>query len=261
MTTPPLFRDFPSAIRAVQRHLRQNGNHVETESWQAMKNPPKFYEALNVSFSAVIPHASEWVDQIKPNEEWADEHFAERIGGEPLNPGKSYKNWPMYKNNPHNDTSRDKDGKFSHTYMERIWPRFANRDENACNIGIRHPYGDLNFLIQLLNKEPFTRQAYLPIWFPEDGTAALVGERVPCTLGYHFIRRGHNMHVVYYIRSCDFFRHFRDDIYLTIKLLYFILSNLRDHSLPVWGDVTLGTFTMHVTSLHIFSKEYNLLKD
>lgn len=285
-TTPPLFPNFSIAIKQVQLYLRHWGNNVETESWQAMKKPIEFFEALNVSFSVYIPHRDEWVKQIKPNIPWADDHFLERVGGEPLNPGEQYKNWPMYKNNPNNDTSRVFNGKFSHSYMERFWPKkagdghFVLRMQNGSQIksdspgfgvwegynekpikGIRFDFSDLNTLIGNMDIEPFTRQAYLPIWFPEDGEAVRQGHRVPCTLGYHFIRRGKELHMVYYIRSCDFIRHFRDDIYMAVKLADHILQTLIDKNLQLWGDAKLGTFTMHITSLHIFAKEVNLLKD
>lgn len=264
MTTPYIYPNFLSAIRMVQLYLRQNGTHLQTESWQGMKTPPEFYEALNVSFSVYIPHWAQWVEEIKPNIPWANDHFAERVGGQPLNPGEQYKNWPMYKNNPGNDTSRVNNGQFSHTYMERFWPKQAGGDFECgteYNSGIRFELADLNTLMENMKKEPFTRQAYLPIWFPEDGEAVAMGQRVPCTLGYHFMRRGKVIHMVYYIRSCDFLRHFRDDIYLALRLVRYILLTLQANDHEKWHDVSLGTFTMHITSLHIFSKEYNLIKD
>jgi thymidylate synthase len=156
------------------------------------------------------------------------------------------------------------DEKFSHTYMERFWPKKAwdedTRPTNGKHLGIRYEYGDLLDLIGLLSREPYTRQAFLPVWFPED-TGSTHGGRVPCTLGYHFIRRGNHFHMVYYIRSCDFFRHFRDDIYLGVRLLYWILNNLEIKDQKGWRDVKPGIFTMHITSLHIFNNEYpKLLK-
>lgn len=266
----PIHHDFTSAINEVKLHLRQSGNHLETESWQGMKKPPEFYEALNVSFAAMIPSTSiETLKiQVKPNLPWADDHFRERVGGKPLNPGNEYKNWPPYKNNPSNDKFRTTgEGQFSHTYMERFWPKHAGNYQTGCggenytNRGIRFDYGDLSTLLGVLKAEPFTRQAFIPIWFPEDGEAALAGSRVPCTLGYHFIRRGDSMHINYYIRSCDFIRHFRDDIYLACRLLYYIIQVLKSNDYTKWATVQPGIFTMHITSLHIFSKEYNLLKD
>lgn len=269
--------DFISAINAVQFHLRNNGVHLETGSWQGIQKPIEFFEALNVSFTTMInPDMIKLQQQIKPNLPWAEDHFYERIGGKPLNPGEQYKNWPYYKNNPSNDKFRTTDGeKFSHTYMERFWPMHAGKVTDGfiktvnpelgpsvnMNRGIRFDYGDLNTMMEVMKKDPYTRQAYLPIWFPEDGAASYMGERVPCTLGYHFIRRGHQLHMTYYIRSCDFIRHFRDDIYLACRLLLFILQTLKSNDFPAWGSVQPGVLTMHIVSLHIFSKEYNLLKD
>lgn len=273
----PTISTYPNlriAIRNVQQHLKYWGVHLETESWQGVKQPREFFEALNVSFSAPIPQTKEELaDEVLPNMPWAENHFKERIGGEPLNPGNQYKNWPYYKNNPLNDQFRTTEGgKFSHTYMERFWPKHAGMDghkpigfntELAENCGIRFQFGDYSDLKQILFNEPYTRQAYLPIWFPEDGVAATKGERVPCTLGYHFIRRGKTLNITYYIRSCDLFRHFKDDIYLACRL---VMDILWDLSLEVggpgiqhWKEVKPGMITMHITSLHIFSQEYNLL--
>jgi hypothetical protein len=83
-------------------------------------------------------------------------------------------------------------------------------------------------------REPFTRQAFLPIWYPED-TGSVHGERVPCTIGYHFIRRGDWVHVVYYIRSCDFFRHFRDDIIFVLEKCFGLLNSVRKKILKTGG--------------------------
>jgi hypothetical protein len=54
------------------------------------------------------------------------------------------------------------------------------------------------------------------------------------------------------MRSCDFVRHFRDDVYLTIRLLLWVLDRCRERSPEEWVDVTPGTFRMHITSLHMF---------
>jgi hypothetical protein len=54
------------------------------------------------------------------------------------------------------------------------------------------------------------------------------------------------------MRSCDFVRHFRDDVYLTIRLLLWVLEECRKQDAGGWGIVTPGTFRMHITSLHMF---------
>jgi thymidylate synthase-like protein len=263
--TIPTYPTLNAAIKSVQQHLRIYGSHIVTESWQGKKEPPRFYEALDISFASRIPKTLyELQDQVKPNLPWADNHFMERIGGHGINPGEQYKYWPFYPKDQNTDeVLREMGGKFSHTYMERFWPKYCEADTmEGCNrMGIRFAYGDFSNLINILKKEPHTRQAYLPIWFPEDLVAAELGKRVPCTLGYHFIRRGHNLNITYYIRSCDFFRHFRDDIYMACRLVYAILDQLKADKNEDWHHISAGNFSMHITSLHIWAKEYKLLND
>ena len=107
-------------------------------------------------------------------------------------------------------------------------------------------------LKSLLMTRPFTRQAYLPIWFPEDIRAADQGERVPCSLGYHFLLRRGKLKVTYYMRSCDWFRYFRDDVYMTVRL---------QQDLAKMMGVEPGRFVMHISSLHIFEAERDRLRD
>jgi hypothetical protein len=66
--------------------------------------------------------------------------------------------------------------------------------------------------------------------------------------------------VVYYIRSCDFVRHFRNDIYMTVLLQHWLLNQLQTKETPgstVWLRTQPGTFTMHCTSLHLFRGDYH----
>lgn len=226
------------------------------------------HELLNHSFTLDLPTENlNWHRaEIQPNLPWADDHFLkERVGGQPLNPGTEWANWPYAKSA---DTHRN--GAFSHSYAERLWPRFANltpggelkhlTGEEPYRTGIRFEYGDLDDLVTILAKEPLTRQAYIPLWFPEDLEAVKQGERVPCTLGYHFIMRNNKLHIVYYMRSCDFVRHLRDDVYMAVRLLLWVLQQCRLASPENdWDRVTPGTLTMHMTSLHIFAADYKIL--
>lgn len=222
-------------------------------------------ELLNVSFSSPLPDGQDDLAILTNcNHEWAEAHFQERVGGVPLNPGEEYKNWPWYKGNVEQHQALPR-GKFSHSYMERYWPRYAGDLSGRImgidkqHWGIRYRYGDLNDVVNLLARSPHTRQAYLPVWFPED-TGAVHGERVPCSLGYHFILRDGQLHVVYYIRSCDFVRHFPDDIYLTGRLAQWVLSALTDEPHSVWDKAKIGTLTMHITSLHCFAGDLPMME-
>jgi thymidylate synthase len=275
-----IFLTFAAAIMDAQERF-QRSHVVNTGHWQGvdikMKPEMATYEVLNWSckvplankanphLDAFLPH---WRDDIKPNLPWADDHFEERVCGQPINPGKTWEWWPYAKSA---SGHLDNGGKFNHNYMERYWPKYAGWDKPTYvvddypeppylhpkvlrNRGIYHSVGDLDDVVALLVREPTTRQAYLPVFFPED-TGAVHGGRIPCSLGYHFIQRGGYAHIVYYLRSCDFVRHFRDDIYLTLRLLLWVIERCAEQS-EVWKEVKPGMFTMHITSLHMFRNDY-----
>lgn len=245
------------AIKWTKEKLYNNGYVVKTEKWQGIESPDDMWETMNHSFQFFIPETiKELISEVKPNLEWADEHFEERVGGLPLNPPPSHVRWPFAQKN---NSQFGGESKFSHTYPERIWPRYASEESNTVMKGIRFEYGDFSDVMDLLLREPFTRQAFLPIWFPED-TGSSHGERVPCTIGYHFMRRGDHFHLVYFIRSCDYIRHFRDDIYLACRKLMWLLDILKERDFDRWKDVKPGYFAMHIVSLHCFNKEKGILK-
>ena len=253
------------------------GELVHTERWQAIdisqKPEAQMVEVLHKRVTARLMGNLDldyYREQIQPNLPWADDHFQERICGFPLNPGTEWKNWPWSRSA---DTHRSI-GKFNHNYMERYWPRHAGQIKVPtesladCNPkymqnhpplkGINQEYGDLNNLIELLANEPSTRQGYMPIWFPED-TGTVHSGRKPCSLGYHFIMRNNRLDIRYDIRSCDMFRHFRDDIYLTIRLGLHILERCKEINHEGWKDVVPGNFIMNITSLHMFINDYIVL--
>lgn len=218
---------------------------VEVWEWQSIRDDRpqmRTIEVQDLSFSVPIDkHWDEWANAVKPNLPWAEDHFQERVSGAPLNPPPSHSWWPFAQKDNSEHTA---DGKFSHTYPERIWPKFA--ESLGIRTGIRFEFGDLEDLIELLRQRPATRQAFLPIWFPEDGTASLMGERVPCTIGYHFLIRDGQLKIVYYIRSCDFYRHFRDDVYMAGRLAQWVGDKI---------GVGSAYLVMHISSMHIFAAE------
>ena len=141
---------------------------------------------------------------------------------------------------------------FAHTYPERMWPKYAGYiipGQPLVQKGIRFFYGDLEDVVNLLIKSPGTRQAFLPIWFPED-TGVVHGERVPCTLGYHFMIRNGKLQITYYMRSCDLIRHFQDDVYMAGRLAQWVRDQLNNHLHNTVYDV--GELVMHIVSLHCF---------
>lgn len=259
---------FPSlftAYRDCMSRLVNEGETVEPRRWQGIDAPAAMCEVIHHGFRAPIPGTMlELKDDIPANLPWAEDHFQERVGGEPLNPGEQYKNWPYYRGNvPQHQT--ESENQFTHTYMERMWPRYANMqgcregDIALPHKGIRYNYGSLSDVVRLLADEPDTRQAYLPIWFPED-TGVLHSGRVPCTIGYHFLQRGCFLHCSYFIRSCDAIRHLPDDIYMACRLVQWILTQLKQRDNDEWKDIEPGELMMTFGSLHIWDQERELCR-
>lgn len=250
-------------VKAEMNNMFLSRKPLNTGEWQSQDISDKpmlaTREVQNVSICLALPRSAETLAvETGANLPWAEDHFQERVSGEPLNPPPSEAWWPYAQ---HGNSDHKKGEQFSHTYPERMWPKFAGLDPTgqlqsedfhplAIHHGIRFAYGDLEDVVQQLKKGPLTRQAYLPIWFPED-TGAVHGERVPCTLGYHFLIRDGKLTITYYIRSCDFIRHFSDDVYMAGRLAQWMTERLNEDAAPL-EHYTPWELVMHIASFHIF---------
>lgn len=276
------YNNFRGVHMGLSQQFRQDAKLVQPSTWQAVdvsKKPEMATHELEDIFFQ-YPMGSEDLlyhsSQIGPNLPWADDHFEQdRVSGEPLNPGYTWAQWPWANKA---DSFRDERGQFNHSYAERYWPKLAGKtaggsfrgtifDETCgdyqksieaknldAHYGIRYQYGDLNDVVDLLVRNPLTRNAYLPVWFPED-TGVVHGHRTPCTIGYLFRMRSDRLSIFYDIRSCDFIRHFQDDVYLSIRLALWVLNQCRARD-DKWRSVKPGMFSMHIGSLHIFANDW-----
>lgn len=147
---------------------------------------------------------------------------------------------------------REWPGRFQANYMDHFWPR---KLEGGSDIqGIQGRYGDLSDLVNLLAHQPYTRQAWFPVFHPDE-TGGILNGRAMCTLGYQFLVRDGRAHVWYPLRSCDFVRHWRDDCYLAVRLLLWVIDQCRELNPGAWREIYPGTYAMHMTSLHVFEND------
>lgn len=239
---------------------------LPTENWQSRESGTQMspLEFQNIAFSFKIPvMLAELQELIRPNLPWAEDHFQERVSRIPHNPPPSSSWWPYAQV----DNERHKHGEmFSHTYPERYWPKQAGlyADElipDPINMGIRYHYGDLDDVLKLLCHDRYTRQAYLPIFFPEDtGSSGVDNQRIPCSLGYHFMIRPFGgidrLNINYYMRSCDIMRHFVDDIYMAARLAQWAQTELNKRG----RGVGLGFLDAFIASLHLFEGDRPIIK-
>jgi len=217
---------------------------IPVSTWHSKPTDMPSIELPFVNYEVYIPPKPEDLAKLtRANLPWAEDHFQERISGYPWNPAPSEAWWPFA---VQNNSAHKTEEVYSHTYPERYWPKYAGKleyiDDAFSHTGIRFEYGDLNDVIALLRRDPLTRQAYLPIFFPED-TGVVHGERVPCSLGYHFMVREDRLHCSYNMRSCDFIRHWADDMYMTGRLMQYVGEQ---------SEVSVGSMICQISSLHIF---------
>lgn len=210
------------------------------------------YELQNVTIWYDMPLSRFGArEYIKPDVKWAEGHFQERVAGEAVNPGEWHDRWPYHAGQV---KLHQNGGKYDHNYMERFWPTKLRTQVTEFFttrfMGYRFPVGDLNDVVQQLVENPGTRQAYLPIFFPED-TGATKGQRVPCTLGYHFLIRDGKLHLQYNLRSCEAYRHFTNDVYMAVRLAQWVCDQLNAR--PELGvEYEVGQLTMNIVSFHGF---------
>jgi thymidylate synthase len=229
-------------IKIIEAYKSLLDNHKQSlnSQWQSIEidNRNPIIELRNIFLK--FDGFENIISDLEPDLPWAENHFLERVNGEPINPGNEYKNWPYY-TGIDNDCLFRENGKFSHNYMERYW----------CSgyKGIRYDYGDLNDIINRLKNNPESRQAFLSVWHPEDQKDNNV--RIPCTIGYWFNKDGNNLNMTYLIRSCDAIRHFRNDIYMSYRLLEFVASKI---------NLTAGSIDIWIGSFHCFKSDLYKIK-
>lgn len=246
-------------IRTKLAELLLSSDVQPSGSWQSVRTQDRLhdtYELRNVTVWYGMPEDQSMADQvIHPDRPWAENHFWERVGGFPMNPGVEHANWPYHGASAalhlRGEGSRVI---YDHNYMERFWPKRAGEQAALGRMkGIRFPYGDLADVVTQLKKDDTTRQAYLPVWFPED-TGATKGQRVPCSLGYHFMIRGGKLYVQYVLRSCEVYRHFTNDVYLAVRLGQWVRSQVDLH-------LGMGQLTMQISSFHGFVGDTSNIED
>ncbi len=243
------YPDFAEAIRAAKRDLDNYGDDIDPGTWQGIPTEGKpdlmTREVLNWGMAVACPdNIHDLKNFIRPNLPWADLEFEDRTSGEQRNPHHSLEQWPWWQGEKQADLTQTA-GKFSHTYSERLWDHAGGLDD----------------LIRRLANDPYGRQAYMPMYkhsdLREEG-------RVPCSLGWQFMMRRDKLHMWYFIRSCDYVRHFRDDIYLAARLQLWVIEMLVEHELrhdrpQVWVDVKPGYLQMLICSLHYHKGDAHVL--
>lgn len=220
-----IFRTFPEAFNEINRDFKEMGIPIETQTMQDIIIEPEMgletVELMNYIYTVTQPD----INDLEPTRPWADKEWRERrcgIQGHPINPGEAWQDridiWGSFLH----------DGEFSYTYSDRL----SSHDQ-------------VQRVIRRLSEDRYSRQLYVSMWAPHDSIKLGI-ERVPCSLGWHFLYRNNQLNMTYFMRSCDFATHFQNDIYLSMKLLGYVAAG---------AGLTVGRFTQFMSSLHVYAKD------
>lgn len=214
-----LYSNFKDANNEIQRDLAELGILVHPQTMQdkqiADDEDYATRELTNYDYTVLAPQ----LEDLNPTQPWADAEFQERInfvdrGGEA---------WKL---------------------RPEVWAEFAER-------GFSYTYGEryqggLVEIIEELKVHPESRQLFLSVWDPLIDAGKLGKQRVPCSLGYWFVKRGGALDITYMQRSADFATHFENDQYLTAKLQRHVAYE---------AGIPVGRFTHWIGSLHVYRKD------
>jgi len=214
----------------VGRDLWEMGIKVHTKTMQDKDiSNDKDYETLELrSYCYQIDtkfnfqRVEDMVVHANANLNYCLAEFTDRIDPNFINPGKSYK------------------------YMNHIWDEFLHNGKFAYTYNERY-FRQMDLMIKALENDPNSRHGIITVYDHHDDQKNIGGkERIPCSLDYQFKIRENKLDVDYHMRSCDYLLHFPHDVYLTMRLQWYISDIL---------NVEPGYFTHFIGSLHAYHKD------
>jgi thymidylate synthase len=224
-----IFQNFQEAYPEILRDIVKFGVLVKSKTQQDkdVSHTDKWHSKELQCYSFGVIDTSDSLAQSK-DPEWCQLEIKERLNMEApfVNPGTAYKKreyWDSYLyHNNHGDS------RFPYTYNERIGPYLMD-------------------VINLLKSNPDTRQAIINLFIQSHDIKGVNGKfRIPCSIFYHFMYRQEKLDIIYTMRSCDYYEHFRNDCHLACELRNFIAEQC---------GMEPGKFFMNINSLHVYKKD------
>ncbi len=242
-----IYLDTVEAIKDIGRELKKCSTEVWTQTMQNkdISKDDRFSTHELQAFEFMVINGDDKDKMPGVTKEWADAEFKERVSKDFVNPGEAYK------------------------LREDVWSEFlveqyAELEQESRELKFKEPkfkfdytYNDrimyqLQPVIDELKIRPESRQAIIELHNNKIDLKSFGTKRIPCSMFYHYMLRDGKLDVIYVMRSSDFATHFQNDIYLAIELRNYIASRI---------GVPPGKFIMFVSSLHIYKKDFDTLKN
>lgn len=135
-----------------------------------------------------------------------------------------------------------------------LWGRISDDGETSNSayghiIKERYGFDQLEKIVELLTKDPFTRRAVININIPNEHVIETKDE--PCTICLQFMLRDGKLHCTGVMRSNDIWFGLPYDIVFFTEVQRYIARRL---------EVGVGTYTHFVMSLHAYVKDFDKVK-
>jgi len=231
-----IFKDSYDMIKEIDRELNACGITVDISHYQnkRLEGDARFTkELIGVSFviSKPLKKRKEMLEFIFKDdadriEQYCEQEHVDRTSGLSLNPGNSYKirqdMWQKF--------MVDDGTKFDYTYSERMHWQLEN-------------------LVGSLKEDKHTRQAVMQIFQADKDSGKYGGDtRIPCSVDYQFLIRNDRLHLIYHMRSSDYFGHLTIDLWLSAELMNWVVDQLKS----TYPDLKPGGLTYFAGSLHAY---------
>ncbi len=225
-----IFNNLNEAVDEVERELLEMGLDVQSHSMQNIitEGNEDFLTKELMGYSFRVNDIGQLsrddlVEKKELDQRWIMNEWAERISLRADNPGMAWQwrrdVWQQFLIK----------GKFDYTYSERI------------NDQMQRVVGELRI-------KPNSRQAIVQIYNAAIDKENWGGKaRIPCSMHYQFMIRNDQVHVLYNMRSSDFFLHFSYDILFACIMAQHIVEKLKRYE--------LGSATFFFGSLHGFRRD------
>lgn len=140
-------------------------------------------------------------------------------------------------------------------YLPRApqWSDDGNVWRGAYGPRLRNHYSvdQIRYVVELLNKDPNSRQAIINIWSPTIDTNP--GKDIPCNIALQFLIRNGKLDVNIMQRSCDV-------IWGYSGVDTFNWSVLQE-MIAFWTHTKVGLFHHFIGSLHLYDRHYEVAND
>lgn len=231
-----VFKNCFDMIREIDRDLKVCGitvpvNHYQNKKLKGKNRITKELVGVSFTISKPLEGRKEMLEfMFKKDadriEKYCHQEHKDRTCGSALNPGNSWKIrqdlWQKF--------MVDGEKKFDYTYSERM-------------------HWQLNTVLGALGDDIHSRQAIIQIFQADIDSKKFGGDtRIPCSVDYQIMIRNNRVHIIYHIRSNDYFAHFPIDIWLAAELMQWFQQKLKTK----YPGLKTGSMIYFCGSLHAY---------